>query len=155
MHGDTVEKLSPEMFVRKGTGATPEKDALLPALNDPYKAAGFVDNEVSRLVLIMGKDGFKPGGTAYHFLQYVHMGVGEFGFSPDGQCFRVVFSDIQPKLVTLHGRNLLRTCDYIALRRMQWIRQADRDFRAGDGVRDDEPIITRIEVTNWLRLANG
>ena len=49
---------------------------LLPALNDPYKAAGIVDGEVSRLVLVMGKDGFRIGHTAYIMLQYVHLGIG-------------------------------------------------------------------------------
>ena len=53
---------------------------------DPYKAMGTPDNsEISRLVLIMGKDGFKPGATAYYFLQYVHIGLGEFGFDAGGQ----------------------------------------------------------------------
>ena len=111
----------------------------------------FVDNEVSRLVLVMGKDGFRIGEQAYIVFQYVHIGIGQFGFTANGQVFSFVFSDIQPKLVTVHGRNLLRIFDYISLRRMPWIRQADRDFRAVDGTPDNEPIITRIEVEDWKR----
>jgi hypothetical protein len=128
-----------------------ETVALLPGLNTEYKAAGFTDNEVSRLVLIMGKDGFRLGHHAYITLQYVHIGIGQFGFTANGQVFSFVFSDIQPKLVTVHGRNLLRIFDYIGLRRMPWIRQTDRDFRAVDGVANNEPIITLIEISDWLR----
>ena len=47
------------------------------------------------------------------------------------------------------GRNLQRICDYISLRRLPWIREADRDFKAADGVGSDEPIITKIELTDW------
>ena len=82
-------------------------------------------------MLVMGKDGFRLGGTAYHLIQYVHISIGEFGFTANGQVFRFLFADLQPKLVTVEGRNLLRMCDQIALKRMPWIRQADRDFRAG------------------------
>jgi hypothetical protein len=71
-----VEKLVPEAFLRRSGG-----DATLPGLNDPYKAAGTPESgEVTRLVLIMGKDGFKLGASAYVILQYVHIGLGEFGF---------------------------------------------------------------------------
>src|SRR4051812_34753748 len=148
------EGYKPEQFYRTTAAAIPEKEpeALLPSFTDPYQAAGFVEKEVSRLVLIMGHDGFTPGGTAYHFLQYVHIDMGEFGFTANGQVFHFVFSGRQPKLVTVHGRNLVRICDYISLRRMQWIRQADRDFRPVDAADDDEPIITLIEVTDWMRL---
>lgn len=151
MHGETVERLRPEPYVR-GEAARAERDAKLPGLGDPYQAAGHPENgEVSRLVLVMGRDGFKAGGKAYHFLQYVHISLGEFGFWDDGQHFTFVFSDLQPKLVTVRGRNLLRICDYISLRRMPWIRVADRDFRMSTGVEGEEPIITGIEVTDWVR----
>ena len=109
-------------------------------------------DEVSRLVLVMGKEGFQPGGTAYWFLQYVHISLGGFGFADDGQWFDFIWSDVQPKLATVRGRNLLRIADYISLRRMPWIRQADRDFRGG--VADSEPIITRIEITDWVRQSD-
>ena len=152
---EKVERLKPLPFVRPPAKARPDKEALLPSPDDPYQAAGFADNEVSRLVLIMGKDGFKPGCTAYYLLQYVHIGLGEFGFEAGGQFFRFVFADIQPKLVTVHGRNLLRMCDAIALRRVQWVRMADRDFRAepapAGGVGGSEPFISRIEVADWVR----
>jgi hypothetical protein len=154
MPGDaSLEGYKPDAYLRTSSASRPEKDALLPGVNDPYKAAGTPDNnEVSRLVLIMGKDGFKPAATAYYIMQYVHIGLGEFGFDAGGQFFRFVFSDLQPKLVTVRGRSLLRICDYISLRRMPWIRQADRDFRVVDGAADGEPVITRIDVTDWVRL---
>lgn len=154
MDGDTVERdrIKPLPFTRNPGAKPAEKEALLPALADAYKAMGTADNnEVSRLVLVMGKDGFKPGATAYYFMQYVHMGLGEFGFDADGQFFRFVFSDLQPKQVTVYGRNLLRICDYIGLRRMPWIRQADRDFQSAEGVATDEPIITLIDVKDWVQ----
>ena len=143
----------PTIFRKGASEPKPAEDgALLPALNDPYKAAGFVDSDVSRLVLVMGKDGFRIGNTAYLVLQYVHLGTGEFGFTANGQVFSFVFSDLQPKLVTVHGRNLQRIFDYISLRRMPWIRQADRDFRSTDDTTDKEPIITRIDVEDWKRM---
>jgi hypothetical protein len=141
-----TDSYNPESYARR---TAPEKTALLPSLNDPYRAAGFADNEVNRLVLVMGKDGFRLGGTAYIFLQYMTIGTGELGFTADGQFFRFLFADIQPKLVTVYGRNLQRICDSISLRRMQWIRQADRDFRASDGMADDDPIITKIDIRDW------
>src|SRR5271154_3886628 len=114
MDDDTKDRLKPLPFTRTASAGKPEKDAMLPALGDSYKAMGTPDNgEVSRLVLIMGKDGFKIGQTAYYILQYVHIGLGEFSFEADGQVFRFVFADIQPKLVTVRGRNLMRMCDYI------------------------------------------
>ena len=64
---------------------------------------------------------------------------------------RFVMADLQPNLVKLHGRNMLRICDYILLRRMPWIRLADRDFRAADDVAGTEPIFTRFEVADWKR----
>jgi hypothetical protein len=152
MHGDPVGRLKAEPYVRGAVSAGATGEATLPGLNDAYQAAGQPENhEVSRLVIVMGREGFRPGGTAYLFFQYVHLGLGEFGFTADGQFFRFVFADIQPKLVTVHGRNLLRICDAISLRRMPWIRVADRDFRAADGGESREPIIVRIEVADWVR----
>jgi hypothetical protein len=146
-----MDRVMPMPFERRPVAKTVEDGSRLPAMNDPYKAAGTPDKgEISRLVLVMGKDGFKPGATAYYFVQYVHMGLGEFGFDADGQFFRFVVSDVQPKRVTLHGRNLLGICDHISLRRMTWVRQADRDFRRADNVAGEEPVITRIEVKDWL-----
>ena len=146
------ETFDPTMFRKGASEPKPDENgALLPALNDPYKAGGFAESDVSRLVLVMGKDGFRIGGHAYIVLQYVHLGTGQLGFTANGQVFSFVFSDLQPKLVTVHGRNLQRIFDYISLRRMPWIRQSDRDFRSTDGIDDKEPIITRIDVEDWKR----
>ena len=102
------------------------------------------------LVIVMGKNGFRIGSTAYVTLQYVHLGTGLLGFTANGQVFSFLFSDLQPKLLTVHGRNLLRMYHHIGLRRIAWIRQTDRDFRlVGDDA--DEPVITRIDVSNWKR----
>jgi hypothetical protein len=148
MQGDAAEILKPETFQRGASSV--EKAAVLPSLTTEYKAAGTPENgEVSRLVLVMGQDGFRPGGTAYVFMQYAHIGLGQFGFTVGEQDFSFVFSDIRPKLVVVHGRNLLRICDYVSLRRMPWIRQADRDFQPGDGAADSEPFIRLIEIRDW------
>ena len=128
-----------------------ENKALLPDPADPYKADGFVGDEASCLVLIMGKDGFLAGETAYFVFQYVHIGMGQFGFTASGQWFSYVFSDIQPKLVTVHGRNLLRMYHQIGLRRVPWIRQADRDYRQPGVSTDTEPFISRLKVEDWKR----
>ena len=53
-------------------------------MNDLYKAAGYADSEMNRLVLVMGKDGFRIGGTAYVFLQYMYIGTVELGFTDRG-----------------------------------------------------------------------
>jgi len=145
-----IEPLKPLPFKRPAVKVKPENGAPLPSPGDPYQAAGFVaESDLARLVLVMGREGFKDGETAYVILQYVHIGLGEFGFEDDGQFFRFVFSDIQPKLIEVHGRSLLRICDQIALRRMPWIRQADRDFRLVAGGANDEPIITKINIDDW------
>jgi hypothetical protein len=139
---DTFRK--PESYARR---FAPERTAALPGLNDLYKAAGYADSEMNRLVLVMGKDGFRIGGTAYVFLQYMYIGTVELGFTAGGQVFRFVLSDIQPRLVTVYGDNLTHICDQISQRRMQWIREADADFTAP--VSGDDPIITRIEIRDW------
>jgi len=142
-----LERLaSAEPFTRR---IAPEKAAALPEPSDPYKAFGFVENEVNRLVLMMGKDGFKIGAVAYHFLQYTYIGRGEMGFDEAGQFFRFLYCDLDPKLVTVYGRNLLRICDQISQRRMPWIREADRNFKPPADMPGDEPVITRIEITDW------
>jgi hypothetical protein len=150
---DVIDRMKPKLYVRDARAADSAReghDAKLPGLADPYQAAGLAEhNEVSRLVLVMGKDGFTAGGVAYHFLQYVHISRGGFGFYDDGQRFTFLWSDLEPKQVTVRGRNLLRICDYISLRRMPWIRVADRDFRAGAGAESEAPIITGIEIVDW------
>ena len=109
------------------------------------------ESEIPRLVVVMGKDGFKPGATAYYVLQYVHIGLGEVGFTASGdQWFSYVFADRQPKQLKVEGTNLLRICDYIGLHRMPWIRLADRSFRPGDADPGDKAIITRITLEDWM-----
>jgi hypothetical protein len=156
MVDDKVAVLKPTPYHRPPGAASPPPDdaatAALPGLADPYKAAGTPENnEVSRLVLVMGKDGFKPGGSAYIFVQYVHLSLGEFGFDADGQWFRFGVADFEPKMVKVCGYDILRLADYISLRRLPWIRQADRDFRPPGGI-SHGPVITRIDVTDWMRL---
>ena len=118
-------------------------NALLPGYGDPYKAAALPSNDsLTRLVCIMGKEGFQPGGKAYRFFQYVHLDSDtDFGFTKDGQVMTLRFAGMNPVLVIVRGRNLLRICDYIHLHRMPWIRVADRDFAAGQ-----KEIITGIEI---------
>ena len=48
--------------------------------------------------------------------------------------------------VKVYGRNLLRICDDIHQHRMPWIRVADRDFKAADGVPDNKPVITEVRI---------
>ena len=148
---DDDTRYDPLRYAQKvAPGEVPDKIALLPGLNSPYKASSTVDGEVPRLVVIMGKDGFRIGSVAYVTLQYAHLGTGVLVFTATGQVVSFLFSDLQPKLLTIHGRNLLRIYHHIGLKRMAWIRQTDRDFTlVGDEA--DEPVITRIEVCDWKR----
>lgn len=134
----------------RGAPAEPADSAsLLPTLTTDYKASAMPENgDCTRLVLVMGKDGFAPGGNAYVALQYVHLGKGEFTHYDEGQAFRFFCSDYQPLLLTVEGRNLLRIFDYITLRRMPWIRVKDRDFRPVDDP-STEPVITSIRLEDW------
>jgi len=146
--GGTVSDL--DVFRRPHSHArrfAPERTALLPGLNDLYRAAEFADSEINRLVLVMGKNSSRFSGTAYVFLQYMCIGIGELAFTAEGQVFHFVYTDIQSKLVTVYGRNLECIADSISLRRLHWIRQADGDFRAP--ACSDEPIITKIEIRDW------
>jgi hypothetical protein len=134
----------PDSFTRR---FAPERAATLPGRDDLYRAAGYADSETNRLVLVMGRHGFRIGGTAYVFLQYMYIETVELGFTDEGQVFRFVLSDTQPKLVTVHGQNLVQICDDISLRKLQWIREAGQDFTAP--VSGDDPIITCIEICDW------
>jgi hypothetical protein len=138
---DTFGK--PDSYARK---FAPERTAVLPGMNDLYQAAGYADSEMNRLVLVMGKYGFRTGGTAYVFMPYMYIGKVELGFTAEGQMFRFILSDTEPQLVTAYGQNLLHICDQISQRKMQWIREADEDFRAP--VSGGEPLITSIEIRN-------
>jgi hypothetical protein len=121
-----------------------QAEALLPDLKSPYKAAGIADRrEVVRLAVVFGKERFRAGQVAYMAFQYTDIGLGECEFTESGHCLRFPFHDaIQPRLLVIKGRNLLRIFDYISLRRQSWIRQAERDVR----LPDDEPIITGIDI---------
>jgi hypothetical protein len=147
---DDENRYDPVKYLREPARPdTLEKAALLPGLNTDYKASGTVDNEVSRLVLVMGKDGFRIGSTAYITLQYVHLGIGLLGFTANGQVFSFLFSDLQPKLLTVYGRNLLRIYDYIGLRRMPWIRPT------GISGRWAIPAMSRSSRRSWWRTGRG
>ena len=146
--GETVSDLDafrkPDSFARR---FAPERAAMLPGRDDLYRAAGYADSETNRLVLVMGRHGFRIGGTAYVFLQYMYIGTIELGFTEEGQVFRFVLSDTQPKLVTVHGQNLVQICDDISQRKMEWIREAGQDFTAPAS--SDDPIITCIDISDW------
>jgi hypothetical protein len=146
-----VRPLRPEPYLRRTPEAPRpvEGESLWPSLADPYRAAGSPDNhEIPRLVVVMGRDRFKPGGgPAYYPLQYSALGCGEIGFDADGQWFRFPFNEPGRRLLLeAHGRGILRIADYISLHRCPWIRLADRDFRTGDGAAGDDPIFTRVKV---------
>jgi hypothetical protein len=158
MDGDTNERitlvkgdgpLKPAPSLRRPETAN---EPFWPGVTDAYKAAGEpAEYEIPRLVVDMGRHGVKPGATAFYALPYADMGTGEFGYDDDGQWFRFPFH--QPGgalLLAAHGRNILPCCNAISLHRLPWIRLADRDFRRADGVPDDKPIFTRIEVTDWV-----
>jgi hypothetical protein len=125
----------------------PERAAKLPGMNDLYQAAGYADSETNRLVLVLGRHGFRIGGTAYIFLQYMYISTVELGFTEEGQEFRFVVSDTRPKLVTVYGQNLVQICDDLSLGKLEWIREAGLDFTAP--VSSDDPIITYIEISDW------
>ena len=146
--GETVSDLDafrrPDSYARR---FAPERAAMLPGMNDLYQAAGFADGETNRLVLVMGRHGFRIGGTPYVFLQYMHISTVELEFSEEGQAFRFVVFDARPRLVTVHGQNLIQICDDISLQKLHWIREAGQDFTAPAS--SDDPIITCIEICNW------
>jgi hypothetical protein len=128
-----------------------EDDALLPSPGDAYKAMALASNKsLTRLCIVMGKEGFRAGAKAYRFYQYVHLDSDtDFGFTEDGQQFTLRFAGQEPKELVVRGRNLLKCCDYIHLHRMSWIRVADRDFRREDGTADMEPVIRSIDIREW------
>jgi hypothetical protein len=145
---DDDTALQASLYGRPAAART-EAEPAWPGLNDPYRAAASPDNDViTRLVVVMGRDRFKPGNApAYYTLQYHDMGTGEYGFSADGHWFRIPFHEAgRTRLLEAHGRGIFRIGDYISLCRMPWIRLADRDFRLSDGADADTPIFTRITI---------
>ena len=144
---DDNDKYDPAKFRREGPS---DKAAALPGPHTPYKAAATAyDGELPSLILIMGREGFKAGNVAYHILQYSHVDSGEFVMSDDGQLFRFLFYDLQPKQLTVKGRNLLRIFQQLGSKRLPWIRMTDRDFRVVVGDDTDEPVITSIVLEDW------
>lgn len=154
MDDETIVHPNFQRLTQAPDSSSAEKSALLPDLNTPYKASGWAEGEINRLVLIHGKEGFAPGGVAYTTFQYVHLDMGEFSLSANAQEFRFTVSCLQPKRVRVQGRNLLRIYDYISLHRMPWIRQSDRDFHAAS-VMGKEPVITRISIEDWKPEPHG
>ena len=145
---ERTRRVAPPASDRAVSPYQPEANAAFPGYGDPYKAAGPESSEsLTRLVCIMGKEGFQPGGKAYRFFQYVHLDSDtDFGLTKDGQVIRLRFVGLNPVLVIIRGRNLLRICDSIHLHRMPWIRVADRDFADGQ-----KEIITAIEIVECGR----
>ena len=147
-----VATLIAKPYMRTGEAAAKGKEAEelppWPSFTDPYQAAGNPDSDaLTDLVIILGRDAARPGQFAYRIFQYVHIDEGGGGTTASGeQFFSFLFSGRRPKILTVYGRNLLRTCRYIARHRMPWIRVADRDFRPGDGQDADAAIITRITI---------
>ncbi len=146
---EKTRRVTPPASDRLASLHAAEGNALLPGCGDPYKAAGPESGEsLTRLVCIMGRDGFQPGGKAYRFFQYVHLDSDtDFGFTKDGQAVTLRFAGMKPVAVIVRGRNLLRICDCIHLHRMPWIRVADRDFAEGS-----KEIITAIEIVEEVGL---
>lgn len=145
---DDRERYNPSKFHHE-TISPQNKAGLVPGLQSPYQAAATATTEETRLVVMMDKSGFQPGGTAYFTFQYSHIDIGRFGFTDAGQWFSFPFYDLQPRLLTVHGRNLFRVYLEIGSKRMPWIRVSDRDYRPPANADADEPIITRASVTNW------
>jgi hypothetical protein len=139
---ETAEIINASFYRRDAAGA--EKKAALPGEDDPYRAAGNGGgDEIAVLVLVTPR-------PPYHFFEYPHIGNLLWDETPAGEVIRFVYSGFEPKLVLVHGEGLLRLCHQIGLRQIPWIRQADRDFRPA-GARSNEPVITRFEVTDWVR----
>ena len=127
-------------------------ESALPGEQTDYKAASM---PASGGLTQAGGDSraqeFRNGGTPYHAFQYVHLGAeATLGFTPEGQVMSLHFTGMEPKILTIRGRNLLQIMDYIQLHRIHWIRQADRDFSPDEAVDDNGqplPFIERIEIT--------
>ncbi len=83
--------------------------------------------------------------------QYVHLGIGQFGFTANGQLFSYVFCRHPAEAGYGAWPQPSANFDLITLRRMPWIRQGDRDFRAVGAAPDSEAFISRIEVEDWQR----
>jgi len=81
---------------------------------------------------------FRRRGSTRSF-QFAHVGYQEY--DPGNTWFIIEFNEPEKWRLTVRGRNLWAIYHYIAQHRLEWIREADRDF-AGDG----EKIITAIDI---------
>ena len=132
-----------------------EERASLPGLNDPYKAAAFREQRGKPPRAGHGQGRLQPGQRLYRFCNTCISAWASSASRPTARCSASSSADLQPKLVTVHGRNLLRICDYISLRRMPWIRAGGSGFPGAAMACGHEPIITRIEVEDWKRPGAG
>ena len=88
----------------------PKATPCFPAAAIRTRLPGPNGESLTRLVCIMGRDGFQPGGKAYRFFQYVHLDSDtDFGFTKDGQAVTLRFAGMKPVAVIVRGRNLLRS----------------------------------------------
>ena len=67
--------------------------------------------------------------------------MGFLEYDPGNTWFIIEFNEPEKWRLTVRGRNLWAIYNYIAQHRLEWIREADRDF-AGDG----DAIITAIVI---------
>ncbi len=87
---------------------------------------------------IPGLHVFRRKGSTRSF-QFAHLGYQEY--DPGNTWFIIEFNEPEKWKLTVRGRNLWAIYNYIAQHRLEWIREADRDF-AGDR----EAIITGIAI---------
>ena len=149
MHVETNDPLKGRIATGDKTGTAAL--AALPGEDTPYQAAGMANtHECNLLVVILGKDGFRPGHIPYHGFEYPHIGNLKFGFTEAGYLFRFIYSGPEPEEVILHGEGdgVLRIWHQIGERQIPWIRMAERDFRPA-GAAADAPIFTSISVRPW------
>jgi hypothetical protein len=81
---------------------------------------------------------FRRRGSTRSF-EFLHLGYKEY--DAGNTWFILEFNEPEKWRVTVQGRNLWQIYNYIAQHRLEWIREADRDF-AGD----NEAIITATEI---------
>jgi hypothetical protein len=89
---------------------------------------------------------FRRQGSTRSF-EFAHVGYKEY--HPGNTWFVIEFNEPEKWRLTVRGRNLWKIYNYIAQHRLEWIREADRDF-ASDG----EAIITAI-VIEAVKEAQG
>ena len=119
-----------------------------------YKAAGRPSNKaLQRFIVFFSKDGYGVGKKSAKQFQYVEMdsdgdesdGCG-FGYTESGQEFSIKLVGSKVWKLTVRGRNLWETYDYLTLHRLPWLRVADRDFPDADDPAGKKPIILSIDI---------